>query len=169
MNEQADSNDQPSLLEKLILSELAGKNNAIHAYDGIMWKIRTGFLTLLFGGWATLLKAGVESTKGLGVYQSLAWGLFLFTLAFSYCAWSVDRSYMHRKFRVINALGHLTDAIITCGTDHHKIPAELLKVAGDSGDMPFDSKGYREAARVELSVYFIPLFVLAVVIALVVH
>lgn len=49
-----------SLLEKLVLDEISGKNKAIHAYDRMMWTVRTGFLTLFFSGWGILLKAMVE-------------------------------------------------------------------------------------------------------------
>lgn len=43
---------------------------------------------------------------------------------------------MRRKFRVILALDRLTDELKACGGDYLKIPPELLKVAGDNGDMP---------------------------------
>jgi hypothetical protein len=38
------------LLEKIVLGEIEGKNRAIHAYEGIVWKIRTGFLKRYFSG-----------------------------------------------------------------------------------------------------------------------
>jgi hypothetical protein len=163
-------NEISNLLEKLILGEVEGKNRAIHAYDGMIWKIRTGFLTLLFGGWAILLKGIVESTaKEPSDYQPLAWGLFLFSLGFALGAWYVDRNYVRRKFRVIGALGSLMDAIRACGGDYLKIPPELLKVAGDNAEMPFDNTGYREATKAGLSVYLVPLLILVAVIYLLVH
>jgi len=161
------SND---LIEKIVLGEIEGKNRAIHAYDGVVWKIRSGFLTLLLSGWAILLKGIVESSSKDSVeYRILAWGLFLFSLGFAYGAWSVDRCYMRRKFRVILALDRLTDEIRACGGDNLKISPELLKIAGDSGDMHYDCTGYREAVKVELSVYLIPLVIIVAVIVLVVR
>jgi len=162
--------EKNEFMEKIVLGEIEGKNRAIHAYDGMVWKIRTGFLTLLFGGWAILLKGIVESTeKCPGAYRALAWGLFLFSLGFSFGAWYIDRSYVRRKFRVILALGRLIDELRCCGGDYFKITPELLKVAGDSADMPYMSKGYHQAAKAELSVYFIPLAILAGVIVMVVR
>jgi hypothetical protein len=146
-----------------------GKNRAIHAYDGMVWKIRTGFLTLLFGGWAILLKGLVKSPNGPSYHKPLALGLFLFSAGFAFAAWSVDRAYIRRKFRVIDALGRLIDAIRTCGGDYLQIPPELLKVAGDCAQMPFDSAGCREATRAELSVYLIPLAILVAAIVLVIY
>ena len=39
-----------SLHKEIILGEIAGKNSAIHAYDKILWMIRSGYLTLFYGG-----------------------------------------------------------------------------------------------------------------------
>ena len=52
-----DTEGKPDFMEKFVLSEIAGKKAAIHAYDGIVWKIRSGFLTLTFGGWAIMLQS----------------------------------------------------------------------------------------------------------------
>ena len=35
------------LLQKLFLDEITEKNQAIHAYDRMIWTVRTEFLTLL--------------------------------------------------------------------------------------------------------------------------
>lgn len=81
------------LLEKIVLGEIEGKNRVIHAYDGIVWKVRVGFLTLLFGGWAILLKGIVETSEPpAGGYTALASGLLLFSLGFSFGAWFIDRN-----------------------------------------------------------------------------
>lgn len=165
-NNQAVIRENDDFLEKVILGEIEGKNRAIHAYDGMVWKIRTGFLTLLFGGWAILLKGIItESTAG---YGKIILGLFLFSLGFAFGAWYVDRNYVRRKFRVILALDRLTEEIRSCRGAYLKIAPELLKVAGDNADMSYDSKGYREAVKAELSVYLVPLVILAGVLGLVV-
>lgn len=104
----------------------------------------------------------------LGAYVPLAWGLYLFSLGFALGAWYVDRSYVKRKFRVILALDRLTDAVIACGGDYGRIPPELLKVAGDSAEMPYRSPGYREACWAELSVYLVPAVIVLGVIVLIV-
>ena len=162
--------EMQNLLEQIVLGEIEGKNRAIHAYDGIVWKIRSGFLTLLFGGWSTLL-TGIVQTKDRSPaeYQHLAWGLFLFSVGFAFGARYVDRSYIRRKFRVIHMLDRLTDEIASCGGDYRRLSPELLKVAGDNPAVPYDGAGYREASRAELSVYLVPLVILVVVIALVVR
>jgi hypothetical protein len=81
------------VLEKVVLGEIDGKNRAIHAYDSISWKVRTGFLTLLFGGWAILLKGIVEASETTHyAHRSLTWGLLLFSAGFAFGAWLIDRS-----------------------------------------------------------------------------
>lgn len=164
----SDAKPTDQLMEKLVLGEIEGKNRAIHAHDSIVWKIRSGFLTLVFGGWAILLQGIAQDLqRSPETYRPFAWGLYLFTLGFALGAWYVDRSYVRRKFRVIVALDRLTDEIRACNGDFIRIPPELLKVAGDSGEMPYKSTGYREASRAELSVYLAPVaIVLGVVVVL---
>jgi hypothetical protein len=89
-----------TLLERLVLGEIEGKNRAIHSYDDIVWKIRSGFLTLIFGGWAILLRGILEAKSShLGDYRSFVFGLLLLSLGFAFGAWYIDRSYLRRKFR----------------------------------------------------------------------
>lgn len=162
--------EKNELLERIVLGEIEGKNRAIHAYDGMVWKLRSGFLTLLFGGWAILLKGIVEAPgPPPGRYGMLVWGLFLFSPRFAFGAWCIDWSYVRRKFRVILALDRLIDETKACGSDYLKIPSELLHVAGDSAKMPYDSDGYRQAAQAEFSVYLVPLVIILGVIVLVVR
>jgi hypothetical protein len=37
--------DDRTLLEQIVLDEVADKNQAIHAYDRILWIVRSGYLT----------------------------------------------------------------------------------------------------------------------------
>lgn len=147
----------------MTLAELSGKNKAIHAYDGIIWKVRTGYLTLLFAGWAILLKSMIESkTHSPQEFESFVAAMFFFSAGLAIGGWFVDRTYIRRKHRVILALDRLSDAIEDCAGDFQKIPPQLLKVAGDNPDMPYESKGYREAHRDANCVFFVPLATLAV-------
>ncbi len=69
------------LLEKIVLGEIEGKNLAIHAYDSIIWKVRTGSLILMFGGWAIFLKSIVEKPLSTpDEYRALILGLMLSSL-----------------------------------------------------------------------------------------
>ena len=151
------------LLEKLVMAEVSGKNNAIQAYDGMIWKVRTGFLTLLFAGWAVLLKGMADSSGGQKNYFNLTVAMLFFSLGLAVGGWFVDRAYVRRKFRVILALDRLMDAIRRSIGALDSIPGELLSVAGDNGDMKYDSSGYRETLITSACVFFLPL--LTVIIA----
>ena len=149
--------EQQDVIEKIILGEVEGKNRAAHAYDSIVWKIRSGFLTFAVR-WLVDPADGIVQTKDKppADYQTLAWGLFLFSLGFAFRARYVDRSYIRRNFRVVLALDLLIDEIGSCAGDYRKLSPELLRVAGDNPAMPYDGACYREASRAELSVYLVP-------------
>ena len=156
-----DNERKPNMLDQVVLGEVAGKNNAIHAYDKIIWTIRSGYLTLIFVGWSVLLKSYAETNmKGLkGFY--VATGLLLVTFGLTLGGYFMDRAYVRRKFRVILALNNLVDAIKVSSGVAEAIPCELLKVAGDDGDAKYDCSGYREALKGCRIVYFCPLLTLA--------
>lgn len=157
------SNHDP--FEQLVLLEVSGKNQAIHAYDDIIWKIRSGYLALLFAGWSILLKSIADSQQQ-SVYRlsAVVAAMFFFSVGLGLGGWFVDRSYVRRKHRVILALDRLTEAIEGCGGNFQSIPGELLKVAGDAAEMPYECKGYREAYRDCNCVFFVPLVTLALAI-----
>jgi hypothetical protein len=57
---RSDMSNTQGLSQRIVLGAIEGKNRAIHAHDGIVWKVRSGFLALLFGGWSILLTGIVE-------------------------------------------------------------------------------------------------------------
>ena len=117
------------LLQKIVLGEIEGKNRAIHAYNDIVWKIRTGFLTLILGGWAIVLKGIVDAqSPDMERYRGLVSALLLFSLEFTFCAWYIDLSYVRAKFRVILALNALIDEL--AGGKELNTLSSLLKVVG---------------------------------------
>jgi hypothetical protein len=155
--------EESELFEKMVLGEIEGKNSAIHTYDDIIWKIRTGYLTLVFAGWAILLKSIADSQQRTGQgFESITIAMFFFSVGLAAGGWFVDRAYSRRKARVIHALDRLMQAIADNSGDFGKVPVELLKVAGDNPDVPYDSRGYREGLAGGLCVYFVPLITLAV-------
>lgn len=89
-----------SLVEKIILEEVSGKNKAIHAYDGIIWKVRSGYLTVLFAGWAILLKSIIESKiHSPQEFRSFVAAMFCFSAGLAVGGWFVDRTYIRRKHK----------------------------------------------------------------------
>jgi hypothetical protein len=137
---------KPELLEQMILEEIKGKNAAIHAYDKMMWTVRSGYLTLVFAGWGFAIKAAIETVKAIGTIMPYIFLLSAFTIALSVGAFMIDRNYARRKFRVIVAINKLTETILTIdlskieGVATEKL-VSLLQISGDA-----DNKNYKVAA-----------------------
>ena len=122
--------DDINFLKSLINGEIAGKNNAIHVYDRMIWMVRSGFLTLVFAGWSLMLKAAVENKVDILQIAPYVFMLCGFTLALAIGGFMIDRNYVRRKFRVIKALNGLmeilTNAVVSiaslksncCEKDH---------------------------------------------------
>lgn len=154
--------EKSNSLHQLVVAEVAGKNTAIHAYDDIIWKIRTGYLTLLFAGWAILLKSIAErdphSGRGFGIIVA---AMVLFSLGLALSGWLVDLTYIRQKHRVILTLNRLTDAICDSDGDLHKVAKELLRNAGENPGVEYKGVGYKEAVRDATAIFFLPVVTLA--------
>jgi hypothetical protein len=150
-------------LEQVVLTEVSGKNAAIHAYDGMIWKIRTGSLTLLFFGWGVLLKSVTDEPP----QASLLLAMFCFSCGLALGGWLVDRTCTRRKFRVIIALDRLLKTIKESPDQLNSIPAEVLSLAGDNVGMPFRCHGYQEAVRDGICVFSAPIIALVAAIYIV--
>lgn len=156
------------VLSQLVLGEIAGKNAANHAYDKILWQIRSGYLTLVFVGWSVLLKAIAEANLDNARGLRLTLGLVLVTIGLAIGGWFIDRGYLRRKFRVILAQNDLVNAIKESPESLANVPVQLLTVSGDNGEARFASVGYAENLRAATAVYFVPLFaIIAAVIVLI--
>jgi len=100
-----------NLLQKIILDEMTGKNQAIHSYDKMIWAVRTGLLTLLFAGWGILIKSIIDNSSGTQItLNRLLIAMLLVSAALSVGGLIIDQNYIRRKFRVIYALDCLLSA-----------------------------------------------------------
>jgi hypothetical protein len=152
-----------SLIEKLVLDEISGKNQAIHAYDRMMWTVRTGFLTLFFAGWGILLKALVEkpSREPDALANRILLVMLLVSVALGTGGLVVDRNYTRRKFRVIYALDKLMSGVVR---RHGQVHGDLgdieafLQVSGDKRDKNYRNvSGYRGEAAAGWTIYLLPM------------
>lgn len=62
-------NMEEPFLEKIIQSEISGKNAAINSYDKMMWTVRSGFLTLVFAAWGLIIKSALEVKSEMASIQ----------------------------------------------------------------------------------------------------
>jgi hypothetical protein len=149
-----------TFIEKITINEIAGKNAAIHAYDDMIWKVRSGFLTLVFAGWSLLIKTAIEHKLSLTQILPYVFILSGFSLALAIGGYKIDMNYVKRKFRVINGLNELTEITATININlqgiQQKVLIELLKILGDSFNDKYESKAYKNEINVSRIIYFIP-------------
>lgn len=148
-------------LKQLILDGFTGKNRAIHAYDRMIWMVRSGFLTLVFAAWGFLIKTALEQhiaiTNTMGYIQLLAG----FSLVLAYGGYIIDVNYVKRKFRVITTVNELRTIVIRPGMSDY-LPEEverlreLLKISGDSVSIDHRSPQFENERRVSRVIYGLP-------------
>jgi hypothetical protein len=149
-------------LKEMVLQEASGKNEAIHSYDDIIWKIRSGYLALFFAGWSSLVKSfATDQQIHSDLFKAVVAAMFYFSAILAYTGWYLDRTYVRRKHKVINALDELAKKSKELHGDAERIPLRVLTVAGDNPSMRYDSPGYLDAARTARIIYFVPLAALA--------
>jgi hypothetical protein len=159
-----------TLHKDIILGEIAGKNAAIHAYDKIIWMIRSGYLTLLYGGWAIILKGIVDTCEGILQNEYVILVMLSITLSLAIGAYIVDKNYLRRKFRVIYSLNKILEYLFEVDSldkvdDKIIIKVrEHIQVSGDADNRNYDTDGYKQAIRAENAIYAISILSLTAVL-----
>jgi len=167
-----------TLREQLVIDEIAGKNAAIHAYDRIIWVVRSGYLSLFFAGWALILKALVEAEQPVNSIQQYIPMMLVMSAGLTIGGLVVDLNYVLRKFRVIAALNRLMELSFLYGNaldsykikDNDTVPKDehnflaTLQVSGDAGVSHFTvPKGRKTAIIASLVVYITPFVCLGII------
>ncbi len=156
--------DKEELTSKIILGEITGKNQAIHAYDKMIWTVRTGFLTLFFASWGILLKSIVDNSSSTQTsLQCVLVPMLFISITLSIGGLMIDQNYVRRKFRVIHALDSLLlilmKDIVQIDNNKNQI-IDYIQVSGDKDDKNYQKvSGYRPAWRTGLVIYLVPLII----------
>ena len=141
-----------SLLVDLAKSQLEGKNKAIHAYDQMIWTVRSGFVTLFFVGWGFLFKDMLGITPFRSFHLGVVLGLLCVSVALALAADRVERNYVRRKFRVIRSVNRLLEALKAQPPDADLIREEL-RIAGDTDDPNYAISGFSNERAAGLWIY----------------
>jgi hypothetical protein len=152
--------DAHQTLVELAKGQLEGKNKAIHAYDQMIWTVRSGFVTLFFVAWGFLFKEMLTISKLNSFHFGVIAGLVPISVALAVAAARVERNYVRRKFRVIRSLNSLLDGLKGPTIDIGTVRAEL-RIAGDTDDALFDIPGYALERTVGYWIYGVSLVGLA--------
>lgn len=95
-------------LDELIRGQLAGKLVALARYDEILWKIRGGYVAVMYAMLAFLVGKESKVVEVLGS-SSVVQSLFPISLGLSVCALFVDLAFLLAKLRVVAARNRLSD------------------------------------------------------------
>ncbi|HOY05266.1 MAG TPA: hypothetical protein PLO67_07685 [Saprospiraceae bacterium] len=153
MNENSNS-----LNQEVVKGEISAKYTAIHAYDKIIWQVRTGFLTLVFGGWAFIIKGAVENGMPINAIKFYILMMVFLSLILALCGYLVDKNYVRRKYRVVNSLTRLI-AIYSPNSENEftkELKDEIklhLGIVGESGNSNYLGDGYDEEIDVSNIIY----------------
>ena len=91
--------DSKLSLDILVQGELAGKSSAIFGYDEILWKIRAGYASVLYGSVA-VLSALIEK-EILNFGHNVILSATILIVGFSLFGAGMDYSFMSSKLRVV--------------------------------------------------------------------
>ncbi len=105
-------------LAEVIQDEIKGKKTALGRYDSIIWKIRSGYAVLLYGGLSLTMKQVVQGDASLRNILPLVTSNFVLLLiaGFSLIGLLVDLSFLIQQLRVITATNELTDQLLNIAT-----------------------------------------------------
>jgi hypothetical protein len=151
------------MIPRLALAEVEGKNKAIHAYDQMIWTVRSGFLALFFGAWGLLLKDVVNVTQFSWLHAGVLAAFAAFSAVLAYAAQSIERIYVRRKYRVIGSLNGLMHQLELDPISSQSV-APYLQLAGDSTTGDPETPGFQAECSVGRFIY--RLSVLALLLAL---
>lgn len=145
--------------QTIVINEIEGKYKAIHSYDHIIWVIRSGYLTLIFGSWAFLLQGLIESGSfGFSIYIL---PMMVISIGLSIGGLIIDLNYIYRKYRVIQLLNKLMDLEFDVkhvsddqGAEPKTSVLECLHISGD--------ERFALSALIGAIIYLIPLICLVI-------
>lgn len=154
-------------LDALIWSQLQGKTKALERYDGILWKIRSGYVVVLYGVLTILsgkdfqVQAITGETMVPPIFAVVAWGISL-------SAFLIDINFLLAKLRVVEARNQLSDIALSLATgkgDRSQVVdklGKLLHLSGESGTLPKQTLIW-SAAWSMLLLYFISPIVITII------
>jgi hypothetical protein len=125
-------NAQGELLRDLIKAEFAGKDAAIAAYNTFKWKIRAGYIAIVYAllafayGRESGLKSLVENPGNLVLVGGVI-------VVLSITAFALDFSYTSKKALVIVARDTLVKKLLAPG-EHEEKGEDLATLLGISGE-----------------------------------
>jgi hypothetical protein len=134
---------------ELIMAELDGKLKAIGGYDEILWKIRAGYVGILYGSLAIIIGTrGIENFQTLINEPSRILTLFVLVAGFSISSYIVDRTYLAKKVRVIAARNFLMKLLFNKEVETKSFLFPLLTISGELKESELPDQVREEFRRI---------------------
>jgi hypothetical protein len=159
-NKSSENKTENSItINQLVNIELERKFKVVERYDSILWKIRSGYVVILYGSLSLFVGKDASlitfkhSHEILFIILLLIWGL-------SICAFIIDFEFLVKKLKVVNASNKLQNKLMI--SIHNKFILdidkirELMSASGESVEEPF----YRGISKqIKINIYItIPLY-----------
>lgn len=101
-HEEVVATEDTALLKHLLDAELNIKLSAINKYDEIIWKVRTGYLAILYAGLTFLVgEAGLKNLEVLPTRPVTTLSIGFLIVGFSLSAFLLDLGFNQKKLRTI--------------------------------------------------------------------
>ena len=134
---------------ELIQAELEGKLKAIAGYDEILWKIRAGYVGILYGSLAIIIGTnGIQNLQTLIDEPSRILTLFLLVAGFSISSYIVDHTYLAKKIRVIVARNLLVKLNLNKQVETPNKLFPLLAISGELRESELPDQAHEEFRRI---------------------
>jgi hypothetical protein len=119
---------------ELVRQALDGKLQAIAGYDSILWKIRSGYLAILYASLALILgTARIPDLRALALDLPRSVAAVSLISGFSLAAFLVDFGYLRKKLKVIVARDALVHLALDGDADSTEKIRFLLRISGEAG------------------------------------
>lgn len=119
---------KPISVDELIRGQLAGKLIALARYDEIIWKVRAGYVAVVYGMLAFFVGKESKLTEVLNS-ADLLHGLLPIAVSLSVCAFLVDVAFVLSKLRVVAARNRLSDIAMSRAAGHELRESEIEELA----------------------------------------
>jgi hypothetical protein len=151
--------------EKLVIAELESKIKAISGYDDILWKIRAGYVGILYGSLAIILGGqGIPDLRAIVSQTSRISTLFVLVFGFSISAYLVDSTYLSKKLKVIAVRDSLIRLVLNNTMEKTDNLSAFLLISGEMSESEMPTQARAEFKRIYavnrlkelLPIYFAP-------------
>jgi hypothetical protein len=157
--------------EHLIASSLTSKLEAINKYEEILWKVRSGYLAILYAGLTFLVgNAGLGRLAEVAKDTTASLTIFFLIVGFSLSAFSVDFAYLRKKMRVIVIRNMLVEAAYNPKCNFSgELMYRLLQVAAETPlkyKLPELEERYRSKVSFNVRCILLPIYAMTPSLAL---